>query len=236
MTKQPRRPNRRGAQQKRVSNPASAVVAPRGQMSREDLFASLRSGAANVAGVSYQIAVTALLLATGRACADSGPPVITVRPEGWEDVDCDLEGGVSLLVQTKERGPGARAIGLAELARIIAHAAPSLLGHGTADSDKPRPGRRGLPIRSGHERRLRQWPLCDRLVSDLIGGNDRVLDTVAIDQHRRLSSEGPGSLRDASRRRGGAHAADRDSDKLCGCHHRSPASWLEPSSGGGRCR
>jgi hypothetical protein len=140
MSKQPRRPNRRGAQQNRAPKRKGAVAARRGQLSREDLFASLRSGAANVAGVSYQIAVTALLLATSRAGADSGPPVITVRPEGWEDVDCDLEGGVTLLVQTKERGPEARAIGLAELARIIAHAAPSLLKHVTTDPDKQTPG------------------------------------------------------------------------------------------------
>jgi len=91
----------------------------------EELFASLRSGAANVAGVSYQVAVSALLLAAGRAGAP-GLRVSAVRPEGLEDVDCVLDDGSLLLVQTKERGPGARAIAIAELAEIIAHSAEAL--------------------------------------------------------------------------------------------------------------
>jgi hypothetical protein len=92
----------------------------------DELFASLRSGAANVAGVSYQIAVSALLLASGRANTVPGLQISSVCPEGFEDVDCQLDDGSLLLVQTKERGPGARAIANAELAEIIAHAAPAL--------------------------------------------------------------------------------------------------------------
>ncbi len=91
----------------------------------EELFASLRSGAANVAGVSHQVAVSALLLAAGRAGAP-GLRVSAVRPEGLEDVDCVLDDGSLLLVQTKERGPGTRAIAIAELAEIIAHSAEAL--------------------------------------------------------------------------------------------------------------
>jgi len=90
------------------------------------LFASLRSGAANVAGVRYQVAVSALLLASGRAATVPGLPVSAVRPEGLEDIDCLLNDGSLLLVQTKERGPGARSIAVAELADIIAHAAQAL--------------------------------------------------------------------------------------------------------------
>lgn len=71
-----------------------------------ELFAMLRSGAANVAGVTYQVALSAMLLAAGRAGTVTGLPVRSVIPENLEDVDCRLADGVRLLVQSKERGPG----------------------------------------------------------------------------------------------------------------------------------
>ena len=90
------------------------------------LFAELRSGAANVAGVTYQVSLSAMLLAAGRAGTVPGLPVTAVVPESLEDVDCQLADGSRLLVQSKERGPGAANIAAAELAEILAHAALSI--------------------------------------------------------------------------------------------------------------
>lgn len=89
----------------------------------DDLFAQLRSGAANVAGVTYQVALSAMLLAAGRAGTVPGLPVTAVIPENLEDIDCQLADGSRLLVQSKERGPGAANIAAAELAGILVHAA-----------------------------------------------------------------------------------------------------------------
>src|SRR5438045_1460637 len=69
--------------------------------SPETLFAGLRSGAANVAGVTFQIAVTAYLLAEGRSSAGASDDVVSVTPEGFEDIDCALRSGDRLYVQTK---------------------------------------------------------------------------------------------------------------------------------------
>ncbi|MFD8751936.1 hypothetical protein ACFV0O_13280 [Kitasatospora sp. NPDC059577] len=89
----------------------------------DELFAQLRSGAANVAGVTYQVALSAMLLAAGRTGTVPGLPVTAVIPESLEDIDCQLVDGSRLLVQSKERGPGAAKIAAAELAGILAHAA-----------------------------------------------------------------------------------------------------------------
>jgi hypothetical protein len=94
----------------------------------EALFERLRSGAANVAGVTFQIAATAWVLSAGLTHSIPGFDVTSVVPEGFEDIDCQLRSGDSLLIQTKERGTGARAIALAEIAEIIAHAAEALGG------------------------------------------------------------------------------------------------------------
>jgi hypothetical protein len=91
-----------------------------------DLFDELRTGAANVAGVTFQVALSAFLLATGCADADPTLPVVAVRPEGFEDIDCELADGAWLFVQAKERGLEARNIAAAELAEILAHAAQAL--------------------------------------------------------------------------------------------------------------
>ena len=92
----------------------------------ERLFDSLRSGAANVAGVTFQIATTAWILAAGRDGSIAGLDVQSVAPEGFEDIDCELQSGLALLIQTKERGIEARAIAAAEVAAIMVHAVPAL--------------------------------------------------------------------------------------------------------------
>lgn len=76
-----------------------------------------------MAGVTYQVALSAMLLAAGRAGTVPGLPVTAVIPENLEDIDCQLADGSRLLVQSKERGPGTANIAAAELAGILAHAA-----------------------------------------------------------------------------------------------------------------
>lgn len=126
-----RKPAKRGSGQKKLKSSAADLP---------ELFARLRSGAANVAGVTYQVALSAMLLAAGRAGTVAGLPVRAVIPEYLEDVDCQLADGSRLLVQSKERGPGAAAIANAELAEIAAHAAQAL-----KLSDEPEAGRSGVP-------------------------------------------------------------------------------------------
>jgi hypothetical protein len=88
----------------------------------DELWQRVRSGAANVAGVRYQLAVTAYLLAAART-----PLAITkLVPEGLEDVDCELVDGAPLLIQTKDRAEGDGRFGPSELRAALAHAAHAL--------------------------------------------------------------------------------------------------------------
>lgn len=82
-----------------------------------------RQGARNVAGVTYQVAVSAYLLILGRA---GRLPITSVTPEGTEDVDCACADGSSLFVQAKERGDGAGVLTCAEIAQVLDHAIPAL--------------------------------------------------------------------------------------------------------------
>ncbi|GAA1055922.1 hypothetical protein GCM10009571_09950 [Agromyces luteolus] len=84
-----------------------------------DLFGRLRQGARNVAGVSYQIGLSAALLV--RSGMGGWPDITAVRPEGFEDIDCRLEDGGWLFVQSKERSPG-NALGASGVAEAIRHA------------------------------------------------------------------------------------------------------------------
>lgn len=89
----------------------------------DSLFASLRNGAANVAGVSYQTCLAADLLAAGHARAKATLPIVAIRPEGFEDIDCLLDDGSWILVQSKQRKIDGRSIAQAELVKILTHAA-----------------------------------------------------------------------------------------------------------------
>jgi hypothetical protein len=82
-----------------------------------------RQGARNVAGVTYQVAVSAHLLILGRA---GRLPITSVTPEGTEDVDCACADGSSLFVQAKERGDGTGVLTCAEIAQVLDHAIPAL--------------------------------------------------------------------------------------------------------------
>ena len=75
-----------------------------------------RTGAHNIAGVSFQVAVTARLLLDARA----GELALTrATPEGYEDIDTEFTDGTSALVQVKERSP-ARAFTRSDFADALA--------------------------------------------------------------------------------------------------------------------
>ena len=61
-----------------------------------------RAGARNIAGVSFQVAITASLLLEGRAGELS---LTRVTPEGYEDIDAEFKDETRVLIQVKERSP-----------------------------------------------------------------------------------------------------------------------------------
>ena len=61
-----------------------------------------RAGAHNIAGVSFQVAVTARLLLDGLA---GELPLTRATPEGYEDIDVEFSDKTRALVQVKERSP-----------------------------------------------------------------------------------------------------------------------------------
>jgi hypothetical protein len=65
----------------------------------DELWQRIRAGAATVAGVRYQLAVSAFLLAGARGQLE----LQELTPEGLEDVDCRLSDDAPLLVQAKDR-------------------------------------------------------------------------------------------------------------------------------------
>jgi hypothetical protein len=83
----------------------------------------LRQGARNVAGVSYQIAVTADLLVQARA---GRLPLVRLVPEGYEDVDCLYSDGGRLYVQTKDVGGGRGTLTASDVADALTHAAAAV--------------------------------------------------------------------------------------------------------------
>ena len=84
------------------------------------LWDDLRQGARNVAGVRYQLAVTAHLLVESR---HGVLPFVEVIPEGFEDVDCRDRDSVRWFVQVKEVGAGAGSFTAASVADAVSHAA-----------------------------------------------------------------------------------------------------------------
>lgn len=115
---------RRKPPARRASGPgrgrASAGAAV--ESDRDPLWDALRQGARNVAGVRYQLAVTAHLLAESRA---GGLPFVELIPEGYEDIDCLDRDSVLWLVQAKEVGAGSGRFTASAVAEVISHAAAS---------------------------------------------------------------------------------------------------------------
>src|SRR5687768_17117922 len=107
----------------------------------DTIFAEARQGAANVAGVRFQILVTGWLLVMG----DRLPLTITsVLPEGLEDVDCETADGRVVLVQVKERRGGEATWPITDMVAAIKHAEPALRAIGDATLvvvTNARPGR-----------------------------------------------------------------------------------------------
>lgn len=95
----------------------------------EAIFAGSRQGAANVAGVRFQILVTGWLLVMGDRLPIS---IASVLPEGQEDVDCQTADGRTALVQVKERRGGDTTWPIAEMIAAIKHAEPALTATGDA--------------------------------------------------------------------------------------------------------
>ena len=84
-----------------------------------DRWETLRQGARNVAGVSWQIAVTAHLLIASRA---GELPFTRFVPEGYEDIDCVSSDGQLSLVQVKEKGAGTGRMAAGAVAEVLVHA------------------------------------------------------------------------------------------------------------------
>ena len=97
---------------------------------RSEAWQRLRQGARNVAGVTYQLAVTVDVLVAGVAARPGHPSVISVLPEGLEDIDLNLFGGGKLFVQAKERAPGSQNLGASAVAEVVVHAALNMLAAG----------------------------------------------------------------------------------------------------------
>ena len=128
-----KRPSRRRARSHRRRPPTSRAApstpqeppsrgAPSATPFEGEVWNALRQGARNVAGVRYQLAVTALLLAESR---ERVLPFVEFVPEGYEDIDCLDRESTHWLVQVKEFGAGAGTFTASSMAKVIAHAAPA---------------------------------------------------------------------------------------------------------------
>lgn len=117
--RKPKKSDRKKPSKKRQIKPRKV----RPEMDLVTLWEERRSGSRNIAGVTYQLAVTAQLLVAGKAGI---LPIRAVTPEGLEDIDCELErsrwGTSSLFVQCKERGAGESSLGVSDVADFLAHA------------------------------------------------------------------------------------------------------------------
>ena len=113
------------------SQPATPLLsaAARSPM-RSEVWRRLRQGARNVAGVTYQFAVTVDVLVAGVAARPGHPSVVSVLPEGLEDIDLDLFGGGKLFVQAEGALPALQSLGASAVAEVVVHAALNMLAAG----------------------------------------------------------------------------------------------------------
>ena len=91
----------RNKKRRRRQTPKSPPLTQASQSSSREQSWS-RAGAHNIAGVSFQVAVTAKLLLDGRF---GQLPLIRATPEGFEDIDIEFRDEGRALVQVKERSP-----------------------------------------------------------------------------------------------------------------------------------
>ena len=92
---------------------------------RAQLWAKLRQGSRNVAGVTWQLAVSVHVLVMSRV---GHLPFTTVVPEGLEDLDCRTAAGDETLVQVKEVSAGAGQLPTSRICEAIVHAMRATTG------------------------------------------------------------------------------------------------------------
>lgn len=92
---------------------------------REELWGKLRQGSRNVAGVTWQLAVSVHVLVMSRA---GFLPFTTLVPEGFEDLDCRTTTGDETLVQVKEVSAGAGQLETSRIRDAILHAMHATTG------------------------------------------------------------------------------------------------------------
>lgn len=92
---------------------------------REELWGKLRHGSRNVAGVTWQLAVSVHVLVMSRAGI---LPFTTLVPEGFEDIDCRTATGDETLVQVKEVSAGAGRLETYRIRDAILHAMETTTG------------------------------------------------------------------------------------------------------------
>lgn len=92
---------------------------PVGDNARAEMWGKLRAGSRNVAGITWQLAVSVHVLVMSRTGA---LPFTSVVPEGFEDLDCRTAAGIETLVQVKEVGAGAGKLTTSRICDAILHA------------------------------------------------------------------------------------------------------------------
>lgn len=92
---------------------------------RAELWGKLRHGSRNVAGVTWQLAVSVHVLVISRAGV---LPFTTLVPEGFEDLDCRTAAGDETLVQVKEVSAGAGRLETSRIRDAILHAMNATTG------------------------------------------------------------------------------------------------------------
>lgn len=104
---------------------ARPAKTPRDLMALEALWAEVRQGARNVAGVTWQVAVSVHLLVLARA---GDLPFASVTPEGFEDLDCTDADGTRTFVQTKEVAAGEGRLTASDVGDALKHAEDAARG------------------------------------------------------------------------------------------------------------
>ena len=110
-----------------------------------------------MAGVRYQLAVTALLLAESRR---GKLPFLQIVPEGIEDIDCFDGESARWLVQVKEYGAGMGTFTASTMADVISHAASGSSAPGRIVAITDGQLRTQL-VESGWARAISETPGCD---------------------------------------------------------------------------
>jgi hypothetical protein len=96
-----------------------------GDDARAELWERLRQGSRNVAGVTWQLAVSVHVLVMSRV---GDLPFTTVVPEGLEDLDCRTAAGYETLVQVKEVGAGVGRLTASTVGEVVEHAMRATAG------------------------------------------------------------------------------------------------------------